>query len=773
MKQRLIASVIVVLLFALGLWGQFALDPENLTEHLTTSVYQLLMLFFLNGEWTLGLDLPWQIELTRFAAPLVALTSIVLVFARSTRVSIANYFARYYSNHIVVVGLGNKSWQFLRTCGDDRKIVVVERNPENQLINRARELGMRVLVADVFEDGLLVRVNLQQASELIAFTGDDGTNVELAIKARSRVRAITGRDRHLKIHIHLNEIGLAHQLESYPKFFADYSIAEIAFFSVYDLSARLLLRDYPPEVYADVANQSRVHLAIYGFERLAEKLVIEAALMGQYANGSHPQFSIFDADARAKQLKFDAEYPYLAQICDYKFIQQEAMGPHIFAGVAGSMLPTVTQHIICTDSDEESLNIALMLRTALLEKRASNAPILVRMQRSSGLAQLLESNTGDQEIPDGLYPFGMLDEVLHVDNVLTNQLDRLARAIHEMYLDEHGHELKSGAAAKIAARGQHGALQTWNDLPQRERKQNLLKADHWPIRMRAIRCAPVSVPLTVPAFNDEQTVLQAKMEHNRYVNTKRFDGWQYGEKRIEAAKINPFLLPWEAMAADQQARELQEATKLPEYFAQGGAVYTQRKYVLGVTGHRLSHAMMADAGVAVRLKACLLDIRARHPGCQFTILSPLAEGADRLVAKMAMELLDATLQVPLPLPYDLYVADFTSQASVEEFKTLVGKAEVYYELPMKFGNIRELALAQDLTSNEARNKQYALAGAYIAQRVDQLIAIYDGQPEQGMGGTGQIVRWYNSRQIDPEFQYEHNYFLAPEQNQALVIDVPR
>ncbi|MFT7546739.1 MAG: hypothetical protein ACI9VI_000568, partial [Candidatus Azotimanducaceae bacterium] len=42
-------------------------------------------------------------------------------------------------------------------------------------------------------------------------------------------------------------------------------------------------------------------------------------------------------------------------------------------------------------------------------KRSSNAPIMVRMQQSSGLAQLLESNTGDAEIPDGLYPFGMLN----------------------------------------------------------------------------------------------------------------------------------------------------------------------------------------------------------------------------------------------------------------------------------------------------------------------------------------------------------------------------
>ncbi|MBL4681595.1 MAG: hypothetical protein JKY88_12840 [Pseudomonadales bacterium] len=120
---------------------------------------------------------------------------------------------------------------------------------------------------------------------------------------------------------------------------------------------------------------------------------------------------------------------------------------------------------------------------------------------------------------------------------------------------------------------------------------------------------------------------------------------------------------------------------------------------------------------------------------QFVILSPLAEGSDRLVAKLVMRVLNAPLQVPLPLPYDLYVADFRDNESIEEFKTLVGKAEYYYEMPMKFGNIRELAHIDYSEGNQARNHQYALVGAYVAQRSDELIALWDG-----LGGTAQIVR---------------------------------
>jgi voltage-gated potassium channel Kch len=801
MKQRIIVSIIVVFLIALGLWGQYLISPTRFLDGFTTVLYEILLLFFFSGDWTLALDsVPLQIELVRFLAPLAAVTSLFLVFASNTRILMGNRLVRYYSDHIIVVGLGDKSWQFLRTCHPAQRVVVVERNPDNLLIHRARLLGIRVLVGDIFEDSMLARVNVAQASQMIAFTGDDGTNVELAIKTRTLIRSLPRDSSHLKIHIHLNEIGLAQQLESYPKFFADYSLAEIAFFSVYDLSARLLLRDYPPDVFADVANQARVHLAIYGFQRLAEKLVIEAALMCQYANGSRLRFSIFDADADGKCRKFSEEYPHLAKICDYTFIQQTTMGPQMFTGSIAEILPSVTQHIVCTDSDEESLTIALKLRGALLDRRASNAPILVRMQRTSGLAQLLESNTGEQEIPDGLYPFGMFDEVLQVDNVLTSQLDQLARVIHQMYLEAQlnnsptiyqrgGSNIgieQSAIVSDKSARGDsgnrhlntdppshHQALQLWNDLPQWERKQNLLKADHWPIRLRAIRCLPTHQVIDVPDFTLVEATTQAKMEHNRYVNTKRYEGWQYGETRVEEAKINPFLIPWEKLSPEQQQREIGEVAIQPDYFARRSGIFTQRKFILGVTGHRLTGEQLADKSLLQQLKTSLLNLKQKYANHQFTILSPVAEGADRLVARMAMSVLDAALQVPLPLPYDLYIQDFSSKASQDEFKTLIGKAEFYYELPMRFGNIRELAVGRANSINESRNKQYALAGAYIAQRVDQLIAIYDGKPAAGTGGTGQIVQWYESGEIDPEYVYADHYFLPPRKLKAIVINSQR
>ncbi|MFT7689139.1 MAG: hypothetical protein ACI9FB_004505 [Candidatus Azotimanducaceae bacterium] len=762
MGQKILLTIFGLVLLALGLWGQYEISPSRLQDNFTTSLYEILMLFLLAGEWTLELEkIPVQIEITRFVAPLATLTSLILAFASATRISISNYRVRLFSNHIVVVGLGDKSWQFLQTCRASDDIVLVERNPENLLIGQARARGINTIVGDIFDESMFKRLNLRLASELIAFTGNDGANVELAIKARTYIRKNNQGGRHLKIHIHLKEIGLAHHLEGYPKFFADYSTTEMSFFSVYDLSARLLLRDYPPEIFADVAGQERVHLALYGYNRLTEKLIIEAALTCQYSNNSRLRVTVFDDDAENRSFRLKAELPHLSKICDVEFIQQTIIGPHIFIGHLSDILPSITLHVICMEPDEGSLGAALMLRSALLEKRSSNAPIMVRMQQSSGLAQLLESNVGGAEIPDGLYPFGMLDQVLHVDNVLSMHLDKLARSFHEMYL---------ASQSKGDTQG-HTALQVWGELPEWERKQNLLQADHWPIKLRAIQCRQSDDPCPVPDLSFEEAQSQAAMEHNRYVNTKYFDGWEFGEQRIEEAKVNPFLMSWQGLSDAQREQEIDEVLKQPAHLAEEARIFLQRTVTIGVTGHRLHRMDINDKEIHKRVVSALERLAEQYPHHHFIILSPLAEGADRLVAKLAMQTLNASLRVPLPLPYDLYVTDFGGKASVEEFKTMVGKAELYYEMPMKFGNMRELAMTDKNGQNSSRNKQYALVGAYIAQRSDELIALWDGKPDEGIGGPAQVIRWFDSGEIEETFDYSASYFKLPSRSKSIIIDV--
>jgi hypothetical protein len=143
---------------------------------------------------------------------------------------------------------------------------------------------------------------------------------------------------------------------------------------------------------------------------------------------------------------------------------------------------------------------------------------------------------------------------------------------------------------------------------------------------------------------------------------------------------------------------------------------------VGVTGHRvLAEVPRIRAGVRQGLRA----IQAAYPGRSLTVLSSLAEGADRLVVHEVLRTPDASLIVVLPLPPEQYVRDFSGPGSQREFRSLLGLAAETQILPSAVGSIRERA--------------YAVAGEVVLGMCDVLLAVWDGNEQQGLGGTAAVV----------------------------------
>jgi hypothetical protein len=157
--------------------------------------------------------------------------------------------------------------------------------------------------------------------------------------------------------------------------------------------------------------------------------------------------------------------------------------------------------------------------------------------------------------------------------------------------------------------------------------------------------------------------------------------------------------------------------------------------VVGVTGHRDLSGGASKEVLRREVDEAMDRLRGRYPHSPFVVLSPLAEGADRLVARAALERLGASLLVPLPLPEALYRQDFPSDAAQEDFDALLEAAGGVFELPLL--SPRDEVAAHGL----ARNRQYALAGGFVADRAQVVFALWDGEDAAGTGGTGQVARW--------------------------------
>lgn len=157
------------------------------------------------------------------------------------------------------------------------------------------------------------------------------------------------------------------------------------------------------------------------------------------------------------------------------------------------------------------------------------------------------------------------------------------------------------------------------------------------------------------------------------------------------------------------------------------AEYGPVPLLLGVVGHR----RLPDPAEELRrvVRRLLEGFRSRYPSTPIVLLSALAEGADRLVAREALEA-GFSLVVPLPMEPQEYEKDFVTAESVVEFRELLGRASSSFVVPVESPEI----LAD-------RRALYANCGAYIARRAFELLALWDGSESSKIGGTAEIVKF--------------------------------
>jgi hypothetical protein len=181
---------------------------------------------------------------------------------------------------------------------------------------------------------------------------------------------------------------------------------------------------------------------------------------------------------------------------------------------------------------------------------------------------------------------------------------------------------------------------------------------------------------------------------------------------------------------------------------------------LGVTGHRkLTNEAKLRETVREFLDGKfrdLLDARAlklidspKGIPVAFSILTPLAEGADRLVAREVLGdkegRMPSRIEVVLPLEKSDYLRDFDTEESRREFNELLDLARRPVSLRTKSLDNEFPGDNQKETREQMRKNAYRNVGRYVVDHCDVLIAIWDGQDSRGKGGTKEIIDYARSR----------------------------
>ncbi len=153
---------------------------------------------------------------------------------------------------------------------------------------------------------------------------------------------------------------------------------------------------------------------------------------------------------------------------------------------------------------------------------------------------------------------------------------------------------------------------------------------------------------------------------------------------------------------------------------------------VGITGHRaLDPAVVPGLATAITrllisLQANVTRIAAQHQGRfadappRFCLVSGLAAGADQIAAAAALEA-GYALAAVLPFERGAFAATM-ADGDRAAMAALLARAETVWEAPAGCGE-----------------NGYVLAGDVTVAGSDLLIAVWDGEPERGPGGTASVV----------------------------------
>jgi len=143
---------------------------------------------------------------------------------------------------------------------------------------------------------------------------------------------------------------------------------------------------------------------------------------------------------------------------------------------------------------------------------------------------------------------------------------------------------------------------------------------------------------------------------------------------------------------------------------------------IGITGHRdiiVTKELKQD--IEKLFKKLLLLKQ------EVILFSPLADGADRFVADIYLDVFKrkAKLIVPMPFHKKRYLEDFDTK-SQKEFLEYIKIADEVFEV------------------ENLQGCNYKSVGVYVADKSDILLALWDGTFNGKSGGTGDIVNYARS-----------------------------
>jgi len=760
------------LAFMFGLYGWTA---NGTADGYIDAMYLSAQHLYLNAPQE-GAD-HWAVQISR----LFAIASVVLVGAEVIRRLFDSTIQRltllFAVKRVVIIGFGETGAAlFQDIVGKDtslpaelagirrKHVVVIELDERNDQVRTAKMRGASVIFGDGVDRGALKQARAHRANWVIFTMATDQQNMDAAA-ALAELRGRGKRQSHPSWYVHLRDAGLERVLVSVLDDKGEKGRARLHVFNVLDLAARDVVEQYLTDL-RPVEERQVLHCIIVGFGKMGQLLTRRIAESAHFENLKRTRMTVVHSQDEQDQVSdFIAIHPAIfgeqggldpwdpdsardewsceesgsgvtfvcngGVVCDGAAPRSREFIDRIIAvAKTRGVLPAI---LLCDDASEAN-SAAFALRTELDSRfRSNDAP-----GEPAHPVHIFSYIPGRPPIAyasgrQGLTMFGAVSKVCTLESV-TGSLDRkLAAAIAQRY---------------------NASMTNENEEPKRpeewEVTSNLAAARHVHAKLAAIGLSVSSVregftpaPTVIGATRHAMvgsghphSAMLAKMEHNRWMAERLMAGWRFGTKSNEQRQRES-MLDWSELPEDERELDYDQIAEtlavcsdknrfsldVREPRLKWGAArvaldfihgYASGNLVIGWTGHRhLKNTGIVEETLDVAIGTLLQGHRFNSgKGSMVSGYGSLAIGADMLVTKILQD---------RGVPYDLVLPTTTDDS--DEIDKMVQEA-------------RSEKRVQPMVE---QNLEYRQLGNDIVNACDVLVAVWDGQPARGPGGTAEVV----------------------------------
>ena len=476
--------ILTVIAFVVNIIGFSQMFEENnLNGNMMDYIYYSIRTFIFDFQTPkMDTHIPWMLEIGRWLSATATIMIVLLALKNVFKDKWALF--KRGNNHIIIVGAGQKGktlmldWikEMESPSAAKKLIVCIEKDKNNPNIDALKDKGIIFIFGEAQDEDVLEKAKAIKSDYFVTLTDMDTTNIEIV----STLMKMKDINKTIKCYIHIANN------EFYDFFranrFKENKNIDIKVFNLHSNSARMLLRDKENllgksvfKTASDLADSSKkVRVAILGFGKLAESILIHILQLGHFYNANPIEVTVIYDNERDENINLEDEFNN-----HYDVLKEEYNGKYwdvklIDDGYFDDMHMEFDHVVIAYENEFESLSNLMKMLKKYNDKIIDNKiDIAIYSNSFKNTAEVIQEDklSKGETVFKYVRTFGEINKTCSYDMVINESLDKMAILNNRQYNTLHGYSDKTKTAEE-----------EWQSLDIFTKDSNRYLIEHMPMK---------------------------------------------------------------------------------------------------------------------------------------------------------------------------------------------------------------------------------------------------------------------------------------------------